>query len=115
MADIRIRRQFHFKRWAILVALVLLAIAGAYVANEARFVAARKDWLARHTQVWDGNGLNRDFDESVPDQSIAKPRSLPLIRRLFGDEYHDWLVVSIASEEPQARKLFPEAETIFVK
>jgi hypothetical protein len=115
MAEIRIRREFHFKHWAILVAVVLLAIAGAYVAYEARFVAARKDWLARHPQTWSGDGLNRDFDESVPNQSIAKPRSLPLIRRLFGDEFHDWLVVSKRDDAPQARKLFPEAETVFVK
>jgi hypothetical protein len=44
----------------------------------------------------------------------ASVKPLPLIERKR-DEYHDWLVVSSASEEPQARKLFPEAEKIFVK
>ncbi len=55
------RRWFQFRLRMLLIAVVLIGAACAYVAHEAKFVAARKAWLAgahgdeRLSTLWSDN------------------------------------------------------------
>jgi hypothetical protein len=100
-------RWHQFSVRTLLIGIALLSVPCAYVAHEARIVAARKQWLAWHPTVG-GDAAN------PPAWSPSPDNSLPLIRRLLGDQQIDSLVVE-ASEKDEAATLFPEASvSVFV-
>ena len=99
-------RWFQFRLRTMLIAVALLAVPCAYVAHEARFVAARKEWLTQHSQLA-RNG------ETIPLPTYLSPRTeLPIVRRLLGDESCDRVPIDSADEEQRAEELFPEAVMI---
>lgn len=100
-------RWFQFRLRTLLVGVVLLSIPCAYLGHEAAIVAARKEWLVRHEQMFLGGGST--FVIPAPQ---SQPAALPLIRRLLGDEPQNWIAVSNPDDLKQAKELFPEAEIV---
>src|SRR5579859_1426597 len=107
------RRRFQFSLRTLLIGVALLAVPCAYVAHEARIVAARKAWLESHPN-WHRFELREqghigEYVMPKPLRSPDRSSSPHLIRRWLGDK--DIPRVSVTSEEfEEAVALFPEAE-----
>lgn len=100
MADIRKRRWFQFRLRTLLIAVMLLAIPSSYIAHEYRIVVARKEWLKDHPIL---HAVYYELPAAEPGSS------LPIIRRLLGDELQDYVYLENPDEEKTAKELFPEA------
>jgi hypothetical protein len=105
------RRWFQFRLRTLLVGVVLLSIPCAYVANQWRIVAARRNWLEQHPQPMftvDITVIGNDGKE------VPQPEpTVPPIRRWLGDEPTKYVDVRSSAEEKAARQIFPEATRIF--
>lgn len=92
----------------VLVGVVLLSVAAACVAYEARFVAARKAWLIEHPQSFDRSIKSSDHTRMYFPRSVG--HSIPLIRTWLGDTPQVEIAVFTDRDRQSAQALFPEAE-----
>jgi hypothetical protein len=98
------RRRFQFRLRTLMIVVTLLALPGAYVATQAKFVRARSAWKTRYEHChfpcisWGGT-----YDG--PD--------LPPVRRWLGDQPVSFVLFEygVAQDDvDEAKTLFPEAE-----
>lgn len=95
------RHWFQFRLRTLLVGVVLIGAACAYVAHEGRIVAARQQWIADNPKM---------FECTMPGTwSEPTESGVPLVRRLLGDKPTTYLEAQDQAEYESMKKLFPEA------
>ena len=105
------RRWYQFSLRTLLIGVALLGVACAYVAHEARIVAARKAWIASHALPSPGIGSHY-FDVIAPGDRKQAPS---VLRKWLGDfDCIQWEVLSSISpkELHRAAAVLPEANIV---
>jgi hypothetical protein len=95
------RRWFQFRLRTLLIGVMLLSVAAAYVRWQAKIVSERTAWLAEHEQY----GLigGHTF---TPGFAAGREGEAPsLIRRWLGDKPHRWSIAIVDGAEPSWRTL----------
>lgn len=107
------RRRFQIRLRTLMIGVMVLSVACAYVAHEARIARGRKAWLDAHSQYRNPYPFGPGLFVTTPP--IDRNQSPSPIRVWFGDKSWTRIVLPLSTTDADARlasSLFPEAEII---
>lgn len=102
-------RRFQFSLRALLVAVIIVAVPCAWIAQNAHLVQQRNEMLEKY------NGADGPLWRVVVMPGLSEPKELPWVRRALGDSpvlAFKWGSDADSEVNRRLLRLFPEAKIV---